>query len=304
MCVFRLLSIIFVGIGFIVAGQAQPVLAQRVPSSTVDRILGSDSDSQRVQGDLKAALENLQKETERVRKSLTNDTSRIGGNVKKIEPTVSSTQQKVVDAPKGELDTVDIYERIKLLENMYQKREVQTQKSAVPVSSNSLPVPMPPSSQQNRISPDDLERMTNFQEREGEPMPDPTPFPVEPAMQVDRVLPVPVNLFEMGISLFQTGNLPTALEAFESIDRNDITVEDSIWADYMIATCHRRLGNLDQAISVYREISNQRDDQRLKKASRAWLKQLESSATSSAALEKLNSEYESLMEKARKNENK
>jgi tetratricopeptide (TPR) repeat protein len=118
--------------------------------------------------------------------------------------------------------------------------------------------------------------------------------PVPPPITGTKVLPSPVDAFEMGNSLFQAGRVSTALEAYEATEIDKMTVFDASWLRLMKANCHRQLGNIEEAERIYREISNERNSIYLSKSSKWWLDQSKRIKNSKASFERLNLDIESI----------
>ncbi|MEM7454253.1 MAG: hypothetical protein AAF456_07845 [Planctomycetota bacterium] len=115
----------------------------------------------------------------------------------------------------------------------------------------------------------------------------------------DRVLPEPVNAFEMGNSLLMTGSAESALKAYESVDRTQLNTFDAIWLDFLIATCKRRTGDIDGAEAIYREITN---DQVITghpvEEAAWWLDRIEQSSAAEEKYRSIESELAILIQRA------
>jgi hypothetical protein len=75
----------------------------------------------------------------------------------------------------------------------------------------------------------------------------------------------------MANSLFQTGRISTALDAYEAVDINSLTAFDATWLRFMIASCKRRLGDVTNSTRTYRRISEEKNSANLVKAAQWWL---------------------------------
>ena len=117
------------------------------------------------------------------------------------------------------------------------------------------------------------------------------------------VIPGPINPFEMGNSLFQTGKIATALDAYETVDMENMSVFDAAWLRYMKATCHRQLGNHKDADRIYREISKEKNVRVLVDSAKWWLKQSDRTSNFEAQLEQLQSNLDIMDERSERIEN-
>lgn len=117
---------------------------------------------------------------------------------------------------------------------------------------------------------------------------------VSPPLTGTKVLPSPVDAFEMGNSLFQAGRVSTALSAYEAAELDKMSVFDATWLRCMKANCYRQLGNADESARIYREISNERNSIYLSKSAKWWLDQNKRISNSMNAFERLNMDIESI----------
>ena len=128
--------------------------------------------------------------------------------------------------------------------------------------------------------------------------------PVEtPFTNAKSVIPGPINPFEMGNSLFQTGKIATALDAYETVDMDNMTVFDAAWLRYMKATCHRQLGNRKEADRIYREISKEKNVRVLVESAQWWLSQSDRTKDFDAQLQQLQINLESMEARRERIEN-
>jgi hypothetical protein len=73
--------------------------------------------------------------------------------------------------------------------------------------------------------------------------------------------PPPASPADLADSLFRQGEFARALEVYRSLDNAGLAASDRLRIHYMTATCHRKLGQADQARSLYRTIANNPDDE-------------------------------------------
>ncbi len=63
-----------------------------------------------------------------------------------------------------------------------------------------------------------------------------------------------VHPFEIGESLYKSGEYKTAIEIYKLVLKNDVDKDKEMWITYQIANCYRKLGLYTDAIKVYREM--------------------------------------------------
>lgn len=66
----------------------------------------------------------------------------------------------------------------------------------------------------------------------------------------------PVDPLSLAQSLFLAGEHTAALTAYRKLEQNEPKVEERVGIQYMIACCLRKLGKLDEAAILYREVAN------------------------------------------------
>ena len=260
--------------------------AQLVPRRSVDQILDAPIPGSVQQSELQNSLQALKDETDRLKSTLIQAKEKASFPTPEIVPLIDDQETAGTD---------DIYDRIRLLQDIMKKEEAESRKTALnPPQVNQLrstTQKTPP-----KLPQETVDQMTNYEGQLTTAATDEKPN--EFNISGERVLPVPVNTFELGNSLFQTGNIKTALETYQSIDRAELTAFDSKWLDLMIANCHRRLENWDDAASSYREIANEKNQTNLTDASSWWLKHIEQKEKSKSAFENMKADVDKLIEQA------
>lgn len=297
----------FVMIGTTFAQQRDGKTVARIVFHQDVEVERSNPHSQSVKG----ALEALKQETRQLQTSI-RDASAPGSSGQQSIPqnqrlTAKSGLPNLRPSPTPSNETnklgntADIDERIELLKRIYENNRTENQRK---ISGEkhlmSAKRPQNPGHVEStlREEQDVPETLPESVPPNSEPIDTPLPQPQAP--NASRVFPDPVNAFELGNSLFQTNELQTALEAYSQVDRNEVTAAESVWLDFMIASCHRRLGDWDAAASLYRDVANQNAAQKLSKPSQRWLKQLEMISRSKSTIAAMDAEIESLIEKAKK----
>ncbi len=79
------------------------------------------------------------------------------------------------------------------------------------------------------------------------------------ALEVTRAV-APLALAQ---ALFRDGNYQGALKAYRVLPLDGLKAEERVPVQYMIATCLRKLGKVDEATVLYREVANSRGDEQL-----------------------------------------
>jgi tetratricopeptide (TPR) repeat protein len=62
-------------------------------------------------------------------------------------------------------------------------------------------------------------------------------------------------------ALFRAGDHAAALETYRQIDLDGLTRDERTLVQYMSACCLRKLGRLDEAAAIYREVADAREDE-------------------------------------------
>lgn len=194
-------------------------------------------------------------------------------------------------------NTDDIFDRIELLKKI--NRDKSNPENRSPTSNPPLPEPIPP----NVPNVDNLETLPTPMPASSEPSANSQPTPTTRPMATDRVLSEPVNAFEMGNSLFQTGHIATALDAYNAVDLETMSVFDATWLNFMKATCNRKLGNTNEASAAYRQISNERNSPHLVEASAWWLKHNEALNAVETNFEQIQRNIDSVADRIKNYEN-
>jgi tetratricopeptide (TPR) repeat protein len=73
----------------------------------------------------------------------------------------------------------------------------------------------------------------------------------------------PAARLALAHALFEAGNYEQALEAFRSISLTGMKVDERAPLQYLTATCLRKLGKIDEAAALYREVANLRGDEQV-----------------------------------------
>lgn len=70
----------------------------------------------------------------------------------------------------------------------------------------------------------------------------------------------PIDSLRLAVQLFKLGDADQALRAFRLIDPTALSKEDRAFTRYMIACCLRQAGKADEAVKIFREITNAKED--------------------------------------------
>ncbi len=107
------------------------------------------------------------------------------------------------------------------------------------------------------------------------PPPSPPPAPPEPTLQKpspaaqpnEPEIPIrveinrPVDPLALAQSLFRSDDYAGALRAYRLIDPTSLSADNRLMIQYMIASCLRHLGKLEEASALYREVANAKGDE-------------------------------------------
>jgi hypothetical protein len=97
----------------------------------------------------------------------------------------------------------------------------------------------------------------------------------------------PVDPLALAQALFRTGDYEGALRTYRMLDPTQLPRQDQAMLQYMIATCLRRLGKLEEAAALYRDVANSKDDDILSECAQWQLGALEWRRDLVARLEQL-----------------
>ena len=88
------------------------------------------------------------------------------------------------------------------------------------------------------------------------------------------IMTSPVNRLRLADSLFGAGKTDAALQAYQSLDLDQLDEIDQVWIQFQIANCHRRLGDIRQAEKYYRIVASYKIVDVAVETSRWWLDRL------------------------------
>jgi hypothetical protein len=92
-------------------------------------------------------------------------------------------------------------------------------------------------------------------------LPYPPPSPTTPPKKVEMTPAIVVDEIQAAMNRFRDNDIETAKRTFQLIDPTTLSNEDRAFVRYMLACCHRRLGNISEAETLYREVANSPDDE-------------------------------------------
>jgi hypothetical protein len=92
-------------------------------------------------------------------------------------------------------------------------------------------------------------------------LPEKKPAHAEPAHKPDAALGGKlVDPLRLGMLKYQDGDAKSALLAFRLVDPNGQSAEEKAFTQYLIACCHKQLGQTNEALSLFREIAEAKQD--------------------------------------------
>jgi TolA-binding protein len=101
----------------------------------------------------------------------------------------------------------------------------------------------------------------------------PTPPTVkQPDNSAHLLTDAPVDPQSLAMALFLTGEYESALNAYRKLEQEEQKIEDRIAIQYMIACCLRKMGKLEEAAALYREVANSGGNEILVENSQWYLK--------------------------------
>lgn len=250
-------------------------------------------------GGLTESLESLKLETKALSNQLSNPRSlpqkALVTPAKRLPPPevdMPEPEQKIGQGSlNGTNSTNDIYQRIELLNQIYDERKAElARKKAKEENAQQETKPVDPESMggtvENQVTP------------EATDSPETQDWTQGVGIQATPSDSNPVDVFELGNSLYQTGRIETALRAYQQVDRSTLTATEGVWLDFQLANSYRRLGEVEKAKTLYRAIANQSDAANLVKPAQMWLKQLAVTAKFESTMKLIESELTSQQERA------
>lgn len=164
---------------------------------------------------------------------------------------------------RGRIDSIN--ERISLLKKLAEEdKRRAAEKAAQDAASQIITMPAnQPKTPANEVSAD-----PNVFDPTTQPA-DPPPEPFQPtvpktdplqakAAEATQVLQEPLDPFELGNSLFMTGNHEASIKSYQTIMKS-ASKEDQVWLKCMMGCNYRMIGNLQKAEELFREVSNNRN---------------------------------------------
>ncbi len=89
------------------------------------------------------------------------------------------------------------------------------------------------------------------------------------------LLEKPIDLIKAARSLIKGGQYREALRLYQAIPRDGVSAVEWQWLQYEQALCWKRLGNIDAAARIYRELASSATDPELREACRWQLESLQ-----------------------------
>lgn len=214
-------------------------------------------------------------------------------------PNATGVDKNSVDM--GRINSIN--ERISLLKKLAEeeKRRAAEQAAKAESQMNSMPPVNPVTPANDNVGE------SNVFENVTQPI-DPPPKEFQPTMpktdplttkaaEATQVLQEPLDPFELGNSLFMTGNYQASIKSYATI-LESVSKEDQIWLKCMIGCNYRLLGDLQKAEELFREVSNSRvADSYAVDYARWSLTYLESRRSSKAEYQLIEGEIDSILNK-------
>jgi hypothetical protein len=126
------------------------------------------------------------------------------------------------------------------------------------------------------------------------PPPPPIASVNEPDDAPKVVTDAPVDPLALAQSLFRAGDFAAALDAYRKLDKDDLKSEGRIAIQYMMACCLRKLGKVDEASTLYREVANTPGNDFLSENAQWYLRTMKERRELEARLEELRQRRQAL----------
>lgn len=105
----------------------------------------------------------------------------------------------------------------------------------------------------------------------------------------------PIDPLSLAQSLFLAGDHAAALKAYHQLDQDEPRPEEHVAMQYMIACCLRKLGKLDEAAMVYREVANSHGNDILIENAQWYLRAMKDRRELETQLDELRQRRQALM---------
>ncbi len=99
----------------------------------------------------------------------------------------------------------------------------------------------------------------------------------------------PTDTIRVAQNLFRDGDTGAALAAFKSLDPSTLARDDRAFVQFMSACCLRKMGKLNDAAVLYREVVESRDDEFLAENAQSHIALIRAAQENEAQLEQLRS---------------
>ena len=99
----------------------------------------------------------------------------------------------------------------------------------------------------------------------------------------------PTDTIRVAQNLFRDGDTVAALATFKSLDVSTLPRDDRAFVQYMTACCLRKMGKLNEAAVLYREVMESRDEEYLAESAQSHIALIRVAQENEAQLEQLRS---------------
>jgi hypothetical protein len=111
----------------------------------------------------------------------------------------------------------------------------------------------------------------------------------------EAVTDAPVDPLALAQSLFRARDYTAALNAYRKLDKEDQKLEDRVAAQYMMACCLRKLGKVDEASILYREVANASGNEFVVENAQWYLRTMKERRELEAQLDELRQRRQAMM---------
>ena len=215
------------------------------------------------------------------------------------KPNASGVDKNSVDM--GRINSIN--ERISLLKKLAEEDKRRAAEEAAKAESqmNSMPPVNPVTPPNNNVGESNVfDNVTqpsdpppeNFQPT----MPKTDPLTTK-AAEATQVLQEPLDPFELGNSLYMTGNYQASIKSYATI-LESVSPQDQIWLKCMMGCNYRLLGDLQKSEELFREVSNSRNADSIAVDYARWsLTYIESRQKSKEEYQLIEGEIDSILKK-------
>ncbi len=247
--------------------------------------------------ELSDALKKLRAQTKKLETEITQDRGPTGST----EPLGSGSRSKVpaIDSNTSSDQSIaekvkDIESNIKVLQQLYAEKNRRKLADAKQQAASMI-------AEQNKnqsLIPDPSKDPQNFSQFAGSGNDSANSMNSNTVALPKKVVSTIVDPFELGNSLFLSGNTEQAIKFYQLVAEDQLSDHDRHWLYLMRACCERANGNIEEAETIYRSVANVKNGKRAAGAAKGWLKYIASRKQIDALVEEYGNKADVVLKQA------